>query len=263
MAARDFSTIGPSARSLLVMRAQTDAPFARRAAELSFGADQLAAEIARVAALPGSELRRRHFVERTRSIDTLLAAAGATRILELAGGLSFRGLAWAQQHAGTYVDSDLPAMIATKQQLIEALAAGPLTGELRLAALEALDATAFATTVAAIPDGPFAIVNEGLLMYLDDAEKQRLAANIRAALVARGGVWITADVYIRVARHPGVAADDRLEKFLAAHRVEDNKFASFPAAETFFSGAGFRIERRLAPSGLVDVTRESWVLAPA
>jgi O-methyltransferase involved in polyketide biosynthesis len=262
VAARDFSTIGPSARSLLVMRAQTDAPFARQAAELLFGGDQLAAEIARVAALPGSELRRRHFVERTRSIDTLLAEAGANCILELAGGLSFRGLAWAQQHAGTYVDSDLPDMIATKRQLIDALAPGPLTGELRLAALEVLDAAAFAATVAAIPDGTFAIVNEGLLMYLDDSEKQRLAANIRAALALRGGVWITADVYLRVARHPGVAADDRLKEFLAAHRVEENKFASFAAAETFFTSAGFRIERRLAPAALVDVTRESWVLAP-
>jgi hypothetical protein len=37
-AARDFTTISPSARSLLLMKSQTAIPFARRAAALMFGA---------------------------------------------------------------------------------------------------------------------------------------------------------------------------------------------------------------------------------
>lgn len=245
------------------MRAQTAAPFARQAAELLFGRDELDAEIARVDALPGSELRRRHFRERATSIDTLLTDTAATCVLELASGLSFRGLAWAQRHAGTYVDSDLPAMVETKRELIDALSVGPLAGELRLAALEALDRTAFAATVAALPAGPIAIVNEGLLMYLDDAEKQQLASNIRDALHGRGGVWITADIYVRSPHHPGVVADDKLREFLAAHRTEDNKFTSWDAATAFFTTAGFRITRRLGPTAPVDVTRETWLLAPA
>src|ERR1041385_1620049 len=88
---RDFSTISPSAYSLLVMRAQTGLPFARKAAEIALGAEGVAAETARLSAIPGAELRRRHFEERYRSIDALLAEAGATRVLELAAGLSFRG----------------------------------------------------------------------------------------------------------------------------------------------------------------------------
>lgn len=31
-------------------------------------------------------------------------------------------------------------------------------------------------------------------MYLDDAEKTALAALVRETLLARGGVWVTADV---------------------------------------------------------------------
>src|SRR5262245_10361471 len=112
--ARDFSTISPSAYSILVMRAQTDLPFARRAAELLLGPDGMAAEIARLSAITGAELRRRHFEDRYRSIDTLLAQSGTSRILEIAGGLSFRGLALAQREPVFYVDSDLPAMAESK-----------------------------------------------------------------------------------------------------------------------------------------------------
>jgi O-methyltransferase involved in polyketide biosynthesis len=256
MTARDFSTIGPSARMLLVMRAQSDLPFARTAAEVLLGPERLEQDIARVAEPAGAELRLRHFVSRYRSIDTLLADSGATRVLELAGGLSLRGLAWAQRNAGTYLDTDLPDMVATKQRLIDELAVRPLTGELRIGELNALDADAFRAAVASVPAGPIAIVNEGLLMYLDDADKQRLAANVRDALVARGGVWITADIYIQIAGSSPVERTDRELEFLAAHRVEENKFASLAAAEAFFSAAGFAIVRRLPSDG----TRESWVV---
>ena len=96
-------------------------------------------------------------------------------------------------------------------------------------------------------------------MYLDDAEKQRLAETIRAALVRRTGVWITADIYMR-GRDPRIGQDDRIRAFLAAHRVEDNKFESRAAAEAFFAATGFTIVKRHAPRA--DATRESWVLAP-
>jgi O-methyltransferase involved in polyketide biosynthesis len=260
-AVRDFSTISPSAHSLLVMRAQTGLPFARRAAELLLGTDGVAAGTARLSAIAGAELRVRHFEERYRSIDALLAEEGAARVLEIAGGLSFRGLALAQRHAVTYVDTDLPAMIESKTRLVAALDAGPLVGELRLRALDALDPEGFRAAVAELPPGSIAIVNEGLLMYLDPGEKRRLAASIREALVARGGVWITADIYLRGPPDPRIGQDDRLRDFLAAHRVEEQKFESRAAAEAFFAEAGFAIRHRRARSD--DATRESWVVAPS
>ena len=259
-AVRDFSTISPSAHSLLVVRAQTELPFARRAAEILLGADRVDAEIARQAAITGAELRRRHFEDRYRSTDAVLAETGATRILEIAGGMSFRGLALAQRTAVAYVDTDLPGMIEAKARVVDALAAGPLVGELRLEPLDALDPAAFAAAVALLPAGDIAIVNEGLLMYLDPDEKRRLAANIHSALTARGGVWITADIYIRGARDPRIGQDDRLREFLAAHRVEEQKFESRAAAEAFFTETGFTIRRRHTRGD--DATRETWLLAP-
>lgn len=92
----------------------------------------------------------------------------------------------------------------------------------------------------------------------DLEEKRQLASNIRDALVARGGVWITADVYLRGPRDPRIGQDDRLRDFLAAHRVEEQKFDSWVVAEAFFAEAGFAIRRRHASGD--DATRESWVV---
>lgn len=258
-ASRDFSTISPSAHGILVMRAQTGLPFARRAAELLLGPDGVAAEMARLSAIAGAELRVRHFEERYRSIDTLLAEVGAARVLELAGGMSFRGLALAQREPVAYMDTDLPAMIEAKTQLVAALDAGPLVGTLRMRALNALEPEGFRAAVAELPPGPITIVNEGLLMYLDPDEKRRLAASIRDSLLARGGVWITADIYLRGAPDPRIGQDERLRAFLEAHRVEEQKFANRAAAEAFFADAGFTIERRHARSDAA--IRETWIVA--
>ena len=258
-AARDFSTISPSAHSILVLRAQAGLPFARRAAELLLGPEGVAAETARLSAIAGADLRRRHFEERYRSIDTLLAEAGTTRVLELAGGMSFRGLALAQREPVTYIDTDLPDMVEAKSRVVAALDAGPLVGTLRTRALNALDPEGFRAAVADLPPGPITIVNEGLLMYLDPDEKRRLAANIRDALLARGGSWITADIYLRGPLDPRIGQDEALRAFLAAHKTEEQKFENRAAAEAFFADAAFTIERRHSRSDAA--MRETWIVA--
>ena len=263
MTTRDYSTITPSARALLAMRAQSELPFARQAAELVLGSEALAAEHARLKAMPGSELRLRHFVERYEGIDKLLVELVPPTVVELGAGFSLRGLALTMQHHVTFVDTDLPELIETKRQLVADLSTGlQLDGDLQLRALDALDADAFRALVDELPPQPIAIVNEGLLMYLGDEEKRRLAANVRDGLAKRGGVWITADIYLRMpGGAPRIGQDDRLRDFLAAHNVEENKFESFAAAEQFFVGAGFAIEKRVPPA--LGPIRETWVLAPA
>lgn len=259
MTTRDYSTISPSARGVLALRSLSpELPFLREAAALVLGTEALAAEHARIQGLDGWQLRLWHFVERYQSLDTLLAASGLTAVVELAAGLSLRSLALAQRHAVTYLDTDLPEMIETKRKLVEQLAVGPLVGDVRLRAMNALAEGELATAVAELPAGPVAILNEGLLMYLDDAEKRRLAASVREVLGRRGGVWITADIYVKTpARMPTIGHDDRLRAFFVTHRVEENKFESFAAAEQLFTEAGFAITRRKGASPI----RQTWMLA--
>ena len=157
-----------------------------------------------------------------------------------------------------YVDTDLPAIAAIKADMVPHLHPEPLAGTYRVQPLDALDAGAFRATVGAIPEGPLAVVHEGLLMYLDETEKARLAASVREALAARGGAWVTADVYIRSETH--LLRDENTQRFLEQHRVEEQKFADWAAAEAFFAGQGFTVARKLAPSTDPWRVRETWVL---
>jgi O-methyltransferase involved in polyketide biosynthesis len=234
-------------------------PFVRDAAEIVLGKEALAAEHARLRNLVGWQMRLTHFVERYKSLDALLAASGITTIVELAAGLSLRSLALAQRQHVTYLDTDLPEMIETKRDLVEQLAVGALVGDVSLRAMYALAERELATAIVELPAGPIAIINEGLLMYLDDAEKRRLLASVREVLVRRGGVWITADIYLKTPpQMPQIGRDDRLHDFLVTHRVEENKFASLAAAEQLFADAGFAITRREGASPI----RRTWMLEP-
>jgi O-methyltransferase involved in polyketide biosynthesis len=194
---RDFSTISPSAKGLLVMKSQTTIPFAREAADLLWGPGGAELARAEMANAPMTTLGLLHFENRYQSLDDALRVHGTTRVMEIASGFSFRGLALAARESIFYLDTDLPEIVATKVDLVSKLHPSPLVGTLRVRALNALDAQAFHSAIEEIPPGTITIVNEGLLVYLDDAEKAKLAANVRAALLERGGAWITADVYVK------------------------------------------------------------------
>src|SRR5882724_9326510 len=259
MNSRDYSSISPSALALLLMKSQSSIAFAKQAADVLWG-ETVPAELAHATAAENARRRLRHFENRYRSLDRLLSEGAHSRVLEIASGLSFRGLELARSNEIFYLDTDLPNITLLKAGLVAKLHPGPLTGTLRVQPLNALDADAFRATVDDMPPGPLAIANEGLLVYLDDKEKARLASNVRAALLARGGVWLTADVYVQ---NPGGSAPTvgygRSREFLDKHRVEQNKFPSWQAAEQFFTRHGFAVVKKLAHEHPLHI-RESWAL---
>src|SRR5882724_10381770 len=104
---RDFSTISPSAKSLLLVKSQTSLPFARQAAELLWGAAYIEEAHRKADATPDAAQRRGHFEIRARSVDAALRELGTTRVLEIAAGLTFRGLAMASREDVFYFDTDL------------------------------------------------------------------------------------------------------------------------------------------------------------
>jgi O-methyltransferase involved in polyketide biosynthesis len=240
---RNFNTISPSAKSLLLMKGYTDIPFARRAAELlSFPHEYI----------PDFEkkdmtfwARTVHFENRYRSIDNLLAGIPVTNVLELSSGYSFRGLEYAKKPGIYYIDTDLPEVISRKKKLIEKLRdEGVLTeGKLELRALNCLDEPAFTEITDCFPDGEIVIINEGLLMYLDMQEKERLCTIIRKNLLQRGGYWITADIYLKTKQMSDLKIDDTTKEFFLLHKLEENKFNSFDEARDFFRRMGFLIDK--------------------
>ena len=254
-------TISPSAYALLLMKSHTSIPYARETAGL-LSAQSVPAP---TAAIPLSAdvdpadywIRTMHFESRYWSINQLLADLTATNILEISSGFSFRGLDLSNKQPVFYIDTDLPNIINSKQHFVDALAADshPI-GHYELSPLNALDPEAFEAVVNKFPPGPLAIVNEGLLVYLDLTEKAQLCANIRKALLARvppagpsappwpgrpsGSRWITADIYIRRKEE---SKNDAWRQWSTAHGLEEKKFASFEEAEKFFYNAGFIMEK--------------------
>ncbi len=251
---RDYSSIGPSARQLLLLKGYTDIPFARQAAELMLQPKKYVAELDKMD-FP-FKARLMHFESRYRSIDQLLEGIQAKNILELSSGFSFRGLDLVGRKEVHYIDTDLPEIIDIKMKFIEALTpnisagsrggdpAGTVPqGKLATIALNALDEQQFYETVQLFPPGELAILTEGLLMYLGIEEKKKLCAIIHRVLKERGGYWIVADIYVRKdIDQQHVMVNDSLRGFYEAHNIEENKFESFEAAERFFKDNGLVID---------------------
>ncbi|WP_316805526.1 hypothetical protein [Pedobacter nototheniae] len=240
---RDYSSISPSAKALLLTKSLTTIPFISDAARLILGnevVNELAAETHDETFLK----RLLHFESRYLSLDSLLFASGSLNVLEISSGFSFRGLSMALNHPNVfYLDTDLAPVIEIKQELTDLLIRQEqlhLKGKLQTKVLNALDETAFYGAVNQMPAGKLSIINEGLLMYLNMEEKAKLSQIIHKALKLRGGYWITADIYIKKDLGQSLKRD-AFNQFLDAHHVEDNKFDSFEQAEAFFKNQGFKL----------------------
>jgi O-methyltransferase involved in polyketide biosynthesis len=241
---RNFNTISPSARSLLLMKGHTNIPYARQTAELIVYPNKF---------IPDFDnknitfwARVLHFEKRYWTIDQLLADLPIKNVLELSSGFSFRGLETIKKSGFHYIDTDLPDVISMKKNIIASLSNSIIDAEskLEILPLNALDQIQFQEIVTRFPKGEIAIVNEGLLMYLDTFEKEELCKIIHNILKERGGYWITADIYLKNQHNKlDLNFDSNTIKFFEQHHIENNKFDSFEDAETFFKKMGFIIDK--------------------
>jgi O-methyltransferase involved in polyketide biosynthesis len=245
---RNYKTISPSAKSLLLTKAITKIPFARQAAELmmypeKFNPDIINKDI-------GFWTRVVHFENRYWSIDQLLKGLPIKNILELSSGFSFRGLEAIKQNKIHYIDTDLPDVITAKKDFISALQpdSSKAEGKLEILPLNALDEKNFDEIITRFPAGEIVIINEGFLMYLDADEKEKLCRIIYKTLKQRGGYWITADIYIKSQIKDHNLKIEHDKHFFEEHNIEDNKFDSFEAAKSFFNKAGFLIDKEAEPA---------------
>jgi hypothetical protein len=87
---RNFNTIRPSAKSVLLMKGHTDIPYARRAAELIMYPDKICPDFSNKNMAFWARVL--HFEKRYRTIDQLLDDLPVKNILELSSGFSFRSL---------------------------------------------------------------------------------------------------------------------------------------------------------------------------
>lgn len=196
-------------------------------------------------------IRVMHFELRYKSVNQLLEQTRFSNVLELCSGFSWRGIALCEERADVhYLDTDLEEIIALKTELRQKLSLGKnLKGKWEPAVLNALDKHGFQKVLKVMDDGPVAIINEGLLMYLNTEEKKMLCRNIREVLSDRGGCWITADIYVKRSddMRAALPQSEREAAFFEQHNIEANKFDNYEAAKIFFEEQGFKISAEAQP----------------
>ena len=241
---RDFSSISASAKWMILWKGHTNIPFAKEVAELleypnKYTPDFKKKDFTFWACTLGLE-------GRYWSIDQLLNDLTIKNILELSAGYSFRGLEYIQQKGVHYIDTDLPDIIDAKKEIINRLKKDELNsnGKLELLPLNALDRNNFLEIIGHFSQGEVAIVNEGLLVYLDKREKEKLCSIIHDILMDRGGYWITADIGLKNKETKlGLKYNDEIKEFNEQQNTEGNSFESFKEAEMFFREMGFVIDK--------------------
>lgn len=139
-----------------------------------------------------------YFESRYIITDFLLKQSGVKNVVELAAGLSPRGMAWVRDHdEGTYVEIDLPAESMLKKLVIKKMMGKAFRPPDRLVLEDGnvTDPKVIASALEYYMDaGPVAFICEGLLRYLNWKDKARLARTIFHYIERRGGCWITPDL---------------------------------------------------------------------
>jgi O-methyltransferase involved in polyketide biosynthesis len=241
-----FAKISLTAKLAAYMRQFSDIPFAQDVAQ------HLRAQEAFARLLRDHQMRPEDllwyapiFEVRYKSIAAMIRKLAVRQVLELASGVSLRGLAMTQDPSVTYVESDLQELTDEKVSLVSALCRQydlAFPGNLHLVAANALDHHQLQTAVKHFRrHQPIAVVHEGLLPYLSASEMATVARNIRDLLVECGGVWITPDFSLKEeARH----ASDQQRQFRALvaaateRNLYDNAFDNNTQLLTFFDSLG-------------------------
>lgn len=187
------------------------------------------------------------FEARHKVMTKLIAESGATQILELASGLTARGLTMTASADIRYVETDLPGIVDEKRKIIELLTERKIIQtrpNLKLDVANALDFASLQWAIRHFGKAPIAVLTEGLLRYLDFAEKEVVAKNVRKLLEKSGGVWITPDINMRriFAEERGETAVDKIA-VLTGRNIDKNRFQDAEEAQRFFEKLGFSVER--------------------
>ncbi|MGE0549877.1 MAG: class I SAM-dependent methyltransferase [Kofleriaceae bacterium] len=249
----DVSHISVTAKVSAYYRKFSDIAFAAEVATL-IGADDAFASIVRNHGLEPDKLTfyAPMFEARYKSITQLIRTSGASQILELASGYSLRGLDLTQSSSVHYVETDLPAVVATKLDLLdEVRQRHQLVPSPRhvVTIADALDLEQLRAAVAMFDRArPLMVFCEGLIGYLAREETGRLAANVKQLINQFGGGWWIVPDFAFKTEIRGLPPERlRLREAITGvtHRQLDaSAFDDHDDLEAFLNGVGFDVQVR-------------------
>ena len=189
------------------------------------------------------------FEARYKSVTGAIHRTGSRQVLELASGLTLRGLAFAQDPAFTYIESDLTSISAEKEAIIARLRQKyglADHGNLYFPAVNALDRGQLQEAIQHLDrDRPLVVVSEGLFPYLSRDEMRAVASNIREVLAEFKGSWITPDFSIKEEVDRVTEQQRSFRRIVAAateHKMYNNAFDSLEQLQAFLDEMGLAAE---------------------
>ncbi len=247
--------ISPTAKFVTYLRTLTDIPYST---EIAAACNAKEAFEKIIGDNPQDFLWMAPMIEmRYKSVDAALQRYHLKNIVELASGVSPRGLIWSRDNPGTFLETDLPEILAEKRAITMNILGGESRKNLQWLPVNVVNDEHFQAIENFFDDGPIAVINEGLLPYLDREEKEKVARSIHRLLKKRGGVWITPDVSSSDRIKELIALDPKIGQVMQAisghtgRNLQSNSFGSMEEAEQFFTGIGFKLtkwdQRELVP----------------
>lgn len=257
-----FDKISPTALMVAYVRQFTDIPYSREIAQLVNAQTVVEKLIENTQDRP---VEVGVYIEgRYKYVNKLLAQYQASQIIELASGLQPRGMTMTENPEITFIESDLPGILAQKQEIVQKLITQ--SPNHHFTAIDAanlnnqfpLHANYLNTQKSVV------ITCEGLMMYLTFPEKQLVFKNIREMLEIYGGAWITPDFNSKIELENIRKISPRLQNFgqsvgkVTGRNIDDSLFQNFDHVKQFASQQGFDVESY----SMVDILSELTCLEP-
>lgn len=250
---KDHGKISPTAKITAYWKSLSDIPYAKEIAE-SINAKETAKTMLGDRVIWSGSISPAMFEARYKSINYGLKKSGINNVMELASGLSPRGLEIISQ-GGAYVGTDLQEMYEESSAIIRNIAVReklPIEN-LHLQSANVLNKDELENAAFHFKGEKFAICNEGLLPYLSKEEKAKMAENVRDILLNNGGCWITTDIYFKTLREAisKLFGTDIKKAIKSAMKnisdqtgtdIRENDFADESEALKFYKDIGFKIE---------------------
>jgi O-methyltransferase involved in polyketide biosynthesis len=241
---KEFEKISPTAKLVAYARTFTDIPFAKEIAIKSNAKQSFEEQTGEIRASPVWEARYK-------VTDKIIKEHGITQVLEVAAGLSPRGLSMTKKPDVIYVATDLPQILEEEKEITLSILAElhESRPNLHFQAVNALDMESLSKAVTFFKsDKPLAILTEGLLPYFTMDEKRTLAKNIHKIFSEYSGCWIANEVWSKdtlkkMSQSAGDVAKKRVEKDQYNIISGDNIFSDDDEIKRFFEHEWFKIEK--------------------